>query len=92
LPEQTEDEVLLSFDEIVGVDVDDVAADGLRRVEGQRQVLVLRVHRRRLLVERALVDRVRARVVDHLAAGVRFTVQFRAGNFRINPIWSSLSL
>ncbi len=51
--------MLFAFDEIVSVDVDDVTADRLRRVEGQRQVLVLRVDCARLLVKRALVDRVR---------------------------------
>ncbi len=59
--------MLLSFDEIVGVDVDDVAADRLGRVEGQGQVLDLGVNGVGLLVEGALVDGVRAGVVDHFA-------------------------
>jgi hypothetical protein len=59
--------MLLSFDEIVGVDVDDVTADGLGWVKSQGQVLVLWVDRARLLVERTFVDGVRTWVVNHFA-------------------------
>ena len=59
--------MLLSFDEIVGVDVDDVTADGLGWVKSQGQVLVLWVDGARLLVERTFVDGVRTWVVNHFA-------------------------
>ena len=67
LPEKTKDQMLFAFDEIVRVDVNDVAADWLGRVEGLGQVLNLGVDGVGLLVERALVDRVRTRLVDHFA-------------------------
>ena len=71
LPEEAEDEMGFAFGEVVGVDVDDVAADRLGRIEGQRQVLVLRVQRQVLRVDRPLVDRVRAREVHHFAAKIK---------------------
>lgn len=58
---------VFTFSQVMRVDVDDVAPDGLRRDQRQRQVLVLRVQREVLLVDRALVYRVRARVVYHFA-------------------------
>ena len=65
LPQEAQDQVLLALDQVVGVDVDHVAADGLGRVEGEGQVLHLGVHAGTgLLVDRALVYRVGARVVD----------------------------
>ena len=77
LPQESENEMLLSLDEIVSVDVDDVAADRLSGVQGQRQVLDLGVDRVGLLVERALVDGVRTRVVDHFAEGKNGVVELR---------------
>lgn len=50
------------------VNVDDVAADGLGGDQRQRQVLMFGVQREVLLVDGALVYRVRARVVYHFAA------------------------
>ncbi len=40
LPDESEDDVLPALPEDVAVHVDHVAADGLRRVDGQGQVLV----------------------------------------------------
>lgn len=58
----------LSLGEVVGVDVDDVAADGLGGVEGEGEVLPLRVGGQALLVDGALVDGLRDGQVDELAA------------------------
>ena len=59
LPEQTKHQVRLAGVEVVGADVDDVAADGARRVQGQCQVLVDLVDAQlAALVDGALVDRV----------------------------------
>lgn len=49
--------------QVVGVDVDDVAADGLRRRQRQGEVLMLCVQGQVLLVDGALVDCVRTRVI-----------------------------
>lgn len=68
LPQETEDEVRLALGQVVSVDVDDVAADRLRRVQGKRQVLVFRVQRQVSFVDGTLVDRIRARVIDDFAA------------------------
>ncbi len=57
----------LALGKIMSVDVDDVAADCLGGGEGQSQVLVLGVQGEVLLVDRTLVDGVRARVVDDFA-------------------------
>ena len=59
----------LALGQIVGVNVDDVTADGLSGEEAQREVLVLRVQGQTLLVDGALVNRVRTGVVDDLTAG-----------------------
>ena len=71
LPEEAEHEVGRALGQVVRVDVDDVAADGLGRGEGERQVLVHPVQREVLLVDRALVDCVRTRVVDDFAGIIR---------------------
>jgi hypothetical protein len=42
LPEQSKDEVRPSLHDVLGSDVDDVAADGAGRVEGQSLVLLHR--------------------------------------------------
>lgn len=41
LPEESEHEVRFALGQVVGVDVDDVAADGLRRRQRQGEVLML---------------------------------------------------
>ena len=58
----------LALGQIVGVNIDDVTADGLGREEAEREVLVFRVQRQALLVDGALIDGVRAGVVDDFAA------------------------
>lgn len=40
LPQQTQDQVLPAFLQVLGPDVDDMAADGRGRVQGQVQVLL----------------------------------------------------
>jgi len=70
LPEQSEDEVWSAGVQVVGADVDDVAADGLGGVECQRQVLVDLIDVQFAAVQRSLVDRPRLRTVHHLAAYV----------------------
>ena len=67
LPQQPKHEVRLSGVQILRSDVDDVAADGARRVERECEVLVHLVDAHLPLVDRALVDRVRACAVDQLA-------------------------
>lgn len=57
-----------AFAQIVSVDVDDVAANRLGRVQGQRQILVHRVDRQVLHIDGSLVDRVRARMIDDFAS------------------------
>ena len=59
----------LALGQIVGVNIDDVTADGLGGEEAEREVLVFRVQRQALLVDGALIDCVRAGVVDDFAAG-----------------------
>lgn len=67
LPEEAQDQMGLALGQVVGVDVDDVAADGLGGDQGEGQILKLPVDGQVLLVDRPLVDRVRAGVVDDLA-------------------------
>ena len=73
LPHESEDDVLPTFGENVGVHVDDVAADGLRRGDGQGQVLV-RLEEGQLgaLVDHPRVDGVRHGEVDQFAGKVSF--------------------
>ncbi len=68
LPQQPQHEVRLALVDVLGPDVDDVAADGLRRVERERQVLVDPVDGQVRLVDGALVDGARLRLVDQFAA------------------------
>ena len=57
--------MLLSLDEVVCVDVDDVTADGLGGVEGQGEVLYLGINAgTRFLVHSSLINRLGARMVD----------------------------
>ena len=57
-----------SLGQIVSVYVDNIAAYRLSRVQGQGQILVLRVQRQVLLVDRPLVDRVGTRMIDDFTA------------------------
>ena len=66
LPEQSEDEVWFAGVQVVGADVDDVAAYRLCRVERQGEVLVDLVDVQLAAVQRSLVDRARLRTVHHL--------------------------
>ena len=65
----------LARTQVDGADVDDVAADRLRRVERQREVLVhledAQLCAGRRPVDRPLVDGVRLRLVDQLAANTK---------------------
>ena len=57
--------MLLSLDEVVCVNVDDVAADGLGGVEGEGEVLNLGINAGTgFLVHSTLIDRLGARMVD----------------------------
>lgn len=67
LPQQTEHQMRLALGQIVGIDVDNVAANGLRGDQGKRQVLELTIDGQVLLVNGALIDGVGAGVVDDLA-------------------------
>jgi hypothetical protein len=60
--------VRFAFAQIVSVNVDDIAANRLGRVEGQRQIFVHRVDRQILHIDGPLVDRIRARVIDDFAS------------------------
>lgn len=62
-----DDDGVGTFGQVMGVDVDDIAPDGLRGDQRERQVLVLRVDRQVLFVDGSLVYRVGARVVYHFA-------------------------
>ena len=77
LPEQSEDEVWFAGVQVVGADVDDVAAYRLCRVERQGEVLVDLVDVQLAAVQRSLVDRARLRTVHHL------TVKNRVGAKRL---------
>lgn len=67
LPDQTEDQVRLAVDQVLGTDVDDVATDGRGGVEHQRLVLVDGVHVQLLLVDGTLVNGIGHGRVDQLA-------------------------
>jgi hypothetical protein len=67
LPEEAEDEMRFSQDQVISVNVDNVAADGLSRVEGQGKVLVLRVEGQVLDVDGSVVDGVGTGVIDDFA-------------------------
>ncbi len=67
LPQQSQHQMWLSRLQILRPDVDDVTADGLRRVECQRQVLVYLVNTQLALVNGSLVYRTRLGLVDHFA-------------------------
>jgi hypothetical protein len=60
--------VRFAFTQIVSVDVDDIAANRLGRVQGQRQIFVHRVNRQILHVDGSFVDRIRARMIDDFAS------------------------
>ena len=58
--------MLLSLDEVVCVNVDNVAADGLCGVEGEGEVLHLGINAGTgFLVHSTLIDRLGARMVDN---------------------------
>ena len=58
--------MLLSLDEVVCVNVDNVAADGLCGVEGEGEVLNLGINAGTgFLVHSTLIDRLGARMVDN---------------------------
>ena len=54
--------------EVLGADVDNVAANGLGRVEGQREVLMDLVDAEFAFVDGALIYGAWLRLVDHLTA------------------------
>ena len=67
LPQQTQHKVLCACNHVLRANVDDVAADGSRRVEGQRLVLGNQEGVEFLQVDGAGVDRVGHGRVDQLA-------------------------
>lgn len=67
LPEKTQHQMWLALGQIVGIDVYDVASNRLGGNQGQGQVLKLPVDGEVLLVDRTLIDCVRAGVVDNFA-------------------------
>lgn len=75
LPQKSQNKVLFSFDQIVSVNVDDVAADRLGWVQSERQVFYLRVDRVGFLVEGAFVDGVRTRMINHFAEAQSDTIK-----------------
>jgi len=66
LPDEAEDQVRLSGLQVLRPDVDNVAADRLRRVDSQREVLVYLIDVQFAAVQRPLVDCTRLRTVHHL--------------------------
>ena len=70
LPQETQDEVRPGIHDVLGANVDDVAADGGGRVEGQGLVLVDGEGVQLALVDGSLVNGARHRRVDQLAACV----------------------
>ena len=67
LPKEAEHKVRFAFAQIVSVDIDDIAADGLCRIKSQRQILVHRVDGQVFLVDCSFVDRIRTRMIDDFA-------------------------
>ena len=65
----------LSLAQIVAINVDNVAANGLRRHQAQRQVLELGVRVQVLLVNGPLVDRIGHGQVDQFAKIVMLMVE-----------------
>lgn len=66
LPEQPKDQVRASVHDVLGSDVDDVAADRAGRVEGQSLVLLDGEHIQLALVDGSLINSVGHRGVDKL--------------------------
>ena len=64
LPDNAKDQCGRSLDEIIGANVDNVAANGLGRVDGERVILVDLVDVEALEVESAVVHSVRHGAVD----------------------------
>lgn len=54
-----------ALSQVVCVNVDNVATDGLSRVQSQSQVLVFGVERQVLLIDGSFVDCIGTRVIDH---------------------------
>ena len=75
LPHETENEVLLALVQVLGSDVDDVAADRLGRPERQSEVLVALVHVQFSLLDGVLVYRLLLCLIHQLAA-IRRTVSY----------------
>lgn len=67
LPEEPKDQMGFAFSQIVCVNVDNVTANRLSRVQGQCQILVLGVECQVLLVDGSFIDRIRAWMIDHFA-------------------------
>jgi len=67
LPEETQHQMRLALGQIVGIDVHNVATDSLGGNQGQGQILKLPVDREVLLIDRPLINCVRAGVVDDFA-------------------------
>ena len=67
LPEESKHQMRFAFAQIVSIDIDDIAADRLRRIQSQRQILVHGVDSQILFVDGSLVDRIRTRVIDYFA-------------------------
>ena len=80
LPEETQDQVRLALSQIMGIDVDDVAADRLCRVESKSQVLVFGVESQVLHVDSTVIDGVGARVIDNFTNLNKIVITFSYSN------------
>lgn len=80
-----------AFTQIVGINIDDIAADRLGRVQGQRQIFVHRVDRQIFHIDGSFVDCIRARMIDDFATqqdkigeNVKKTPKIKTGMRHIN--------
>jgi hypothetical protein len=65
LPQEAKNEMLFALNEVVCINVNDIAANGLSGIEGQCQILMLSIDGVGFLVEGSLVDSVRAGMINH---------------------------
>jgi hypothetical protein len=65
LPQEPQNKVLFTLNQVVSINVNHIAANGLSRIESKCQILVLSINCAGFLVEGSLVNGVRARMIDH---------------------------
>ena len=67
LPEKAEHKMGLPFRQVVGINIDNITTDSLRRKQSQSEIFMFRVKRQVFLVDCSFVDGVRTRMVDYFA-------------------------